>query len=69
MQYSSAMESYYEQLICAAKQADIKLIQAFIHAGIPTSTYYRAANGTDLHFNTAQKVFNTINNREVFDKI
>jgi len=63
------MESYYDQLICAAKQADVQLIQAFRYAGIPTSTYYRAANGTDLHFNTAQKVFNIINNREVDKKL
>ena len=68
MQYSPAMESYYDQLICAAKQADVKLIQAFRYAGIPTSTYYRAANGTDLHFNTAQKVFDIIN-REVDKKL
>jgi len=63
------MLSYYEQLICAAKQADVKLIQAFSNAGIPTSTYYRAANGTDLHFNTAQKVLQIINNREVAEEI
>jgi len=63
------MLSYYEQLICAAKQADVKLIQAFVNAGIPTSTYYRAANGTDLHFNTAQKVLQIINNREVAKEI
>jgi len=63
------MLSYYEQLICAAKQADVKLIQAFRNAGIPTSTYYRAANGTDLHFNTAQKVLQIINNREVAEEI
>ena len=63
------MLSYYEQLICAAKQADIKLIQAFRYAGIPTSTYYRAANGTDLHLSTAKKVFQIINNSEVAKQI
>jgi len=69
MQYSAGMLSYYEQLICAAKQADVTLIQAFRHAGIPTSTYYRAANGTDLHLKTAQKVLQIINNREVAKEI
>tara|TARA_R110000822_G_scaffold44890_1_gene120305 strand:+ start:960 stop:1169 length:210 start_codon:yes stop_codon:yes gene_type:complete len=69
MQYSSGMLSYYEQLICAAKQADVQLIQAFRNAGIPTSTYYRAANGTDLHLSTAKKVFHWIDKSEVVKRI
>jgi len=54
------MKSYIEQLQDCANDAGIELLQAFKNTGIPTSTFYRARNGTDLHLATAQKVYDAI---------
>ena len=44
---------------CAEKH-DIKLLQVFKLAKVPTNTYYRAKNGVDLRFDTASKVVKAI---------
>ena len=38
------------------------MIEAFKKSGIPTSTFYRARNGIDLHLSTAKKVEDAIRN-------
>ena len=60
MQYKKNMISYINQLQHAADQAEMSLIQAFKQSGTPTSTFYRAINGTDLHLSTAKKVEDAI---------
>jgi len=60
MHYSAGMVSYINQLQNAADQAEMSLIQAFKKSGTPTSTFYRAINGTDLHLSTAKKVEDAI---------
>jgi len=54
------MESYIEMLNSKSESASIRLIDAFTHAGIPTSTFYRAKNGVDLRYTTAKKVLQAI---------
>lgn len=56
------MISYYQQLLSAADKAELPLIEAFKKSGIPTSTFYRARNGIDLHLSTAKKVEDAIRN-------
>ena len=55
---SMKIDKYIQQLENIANQCDIRLIDMFTHAGIPTSTYYRAKNGVDLRFDTAERVAN-----------
>jgi predicted transcriptional regulator len=54
------LSNYLKQLQDIAYQNDIRLIDMFIEANVPTSTYYRAINGMELRFSTAQKVANAI---------
>mgnify|MGYP003131562667 FL=1 len=60
MQYKQLMISYIHQLQAAADKADVSLLKAFKESGTPTSTFYRAINGTDLHLSTAKKVEDAI---------
>ena len=57
MQDYPCMETYFDTLfkLAASKKASLK--QAFIKAGVPDSTYYRAEQGRDLRYATAKKVF------------
>ena len=52
MHYNSIMmiNKYINQLEDYAKKHDVKLVQMFKLAKVPTSTYYRAKNGVDLRF-------------------
>lgn len=54
------MITYMEQLLNAAKDANISILKAFKEANVPTSTYYRTVAGGDLRLSTAQKVMNAI---------
>lgn len=54
------MITYMEQLLDAAKDANISILKAFKEANVPTSTYYRTVAGGDLRLSTAQKVLNAI---------
>jgi predicted transcriptional regulator len=54
------MLSYIDVLSTESQRASVRLIDAFTHAGIPTSTFYRAKNGVDLRYSTATKVFKAI---------
>lgn len=56
---------YINQLQDIAYQHDIRLKDMFVVAGIPTSTYYRAMNGVDLRFDTAERVANAIKDVQV----
>ena len=60
MHHNYPMISYIFQLQDAADKADVSLIEAFKKSGTPTSTFYRAKNGVDLHLSTAQKVEDAI---------
>ena len=56
------MKAYLDTIKQTSDELDVRLLRAFKHAGIPTSTYYRAINGeTELRYETAVKVFNAIN--------
>ena len=56
------MKAYLDTIKQTSDELDVRLLKAFKHAGIPTSTYYRAINGeTELRYETAVKVFNAIN--------
>lgn len=64
VQYMERMKNktitpYFEQLRRAAG-TEPALIRAFEAAGVPSSTFYRARLGKDLHVRTAQKVANQI---------
>ena len=48
--------SYLEQLHHLATMANADLLKSFLKAGLPSSTYYRAINGTELRYDTATKV-------------
>jgi len=56
---------YINQLQDIAFEKDIRLKDMFVVAGIPTSTYYRAMNGVDLRFDTAERVANAIRDVQV----
>ena len=56
---------YINQLQDIALKKDIRLKDMFVVAGIPTSTYYRAMNGVDLRFDTAERVANAIRDVQV----
>ena len=47
---------YINQLQDIASENDVRLKDMFIAAGVPTSTYYRAINGMDLRFDTAERI-------------
>tara|TARA_R100001369_G_scaffold31063_1_gene55064 strand:- start:3187 stop:3405 length:219 start_codon:yes stop_codon:yes gene_type:complete len=51
------MDSYYNMLCAKAKEVDVTLLQVFIKAGIPTSTYYRTLAGSELRYATAKKAW------------
>lgn len=54
------LKSYLDQLRTQAKRLDgepEKLVrQAFLAAGVPSSTYYRARDGAELRLETARRV-------------
>ncbi len=50
------LDPYLDQLQGMADVAGLRLKDAFVAAGVPTSTYYRARCGTDLKADTARKV-------------
>lgn len=50
------MKSYYEILKQKATNADVSLKDAFLLAGIPSSTYYRVKYGQDMRHSTAVKI-------------
>jgi len=54
------MKSYFETLKTKSQEAEIPLLEAFIKAGVPTSTYYRTLAGSELRHVTANKVWNMI---------
>lgn len=54
------MISYINQLQQQADDMDVRLIDAFKKANIPTSTFYRAKQGCDLRLATARKVSDAI---------
>ena len=47
---------YINQLQDIASENDVRRKDMFIFAGVPTSTYYRAINGMDLRFDTAERI-------------
>jgi predicted transcriptional regulator len=51
------MLTYFHVLELIADRQGADLKAAFTAAGLPTSTFYRAKNGTDLHFDTANRVW------------
>lgn len=55
--------SYLEQLHAMATFAKVDLLWAFLAADLPSSTYYRAINGTELRFETATKVASVLRSK------
>jgi len=47
---------YINQLQDIASENNVRLKDMFVVAGVPTSTYYRALNGVDLRFDTAERI-------------
>jgi len=47
---------YIHQLEEIATNNNVRLKDMFVRAGVPTSTYYRAINGMDLRFDTAERI-------------
>jgi predicted transcriptional regulator len=60
MQYNSHMDSYFETLNKIAVNHSVDLRTAFDHAGVPSSTFYRAQQRNDMRFVTALKVLKAI---------
>tara|TARA_Y100000768_G_C23693244_1_gene547875 strand:+ start:345 stop:608 length:264 start_codon:yes stop_codon:yes gene_type:complete len=58
--YRFIMKSYTDVLKELSEEYNINLKKAFVEAGIPTSTFYRAMYGQDLRFTTAKKVYDCI---------
>jgi predicted transcriptional regulator len=57
------MKTYLETLKERAEAQQVSLLESFKRADIPTSTYYRAINGTnELRYDTAIKVIRSIEN-------
>jgi predicted transcriptional regulator len=54
------MDSYFETLNKIAVNFNVNLRTAFDHAGIPSSTFYRAQQRNDMRFVTALKVLQAI---------
>ena len=54
------MLSYWEQILEKHRWVDLPLHKVFIKAGLPTSTYYRAALKKDIKLDTARKVYTTL---------
>lgn len=51
------MKSYYEILEQKATNSNVLLKDAFILAGVPSSTYYRVKYGQDMRHSTALKIY------------
>ena len=60
MQYNNRMDSYFETLTKIAVSHSVDLRIAFDHAGVPSSTFYRAQQRNDMRFVTALKVLKAI---------
>lgn len=54
------INGYLEQLEMQAAAAQLPLKRAFMLAGVPDSTFYRAINGQNLRLDTAQRVAGAI---------
>jgi len=63
------MITYFETLERAAADLGADLKQAFTAAGLPTSTFYRAKNGTDLHYDTAVRVWERLVETELPERV
>lgn len=56
------MRTYLHQLQALAAEEGVDLKESFLAAGVPDSTYYRAINGAELKFATAERVETAIRN-------
>lgn len=54
------MKSYFHHLTETADQHGVRLLDAFIHAGVNTSVYYRTRQGSDLSYQNALRVHDSI---------
>jgi len=55
------MKPYFSQLQALATELNIPLLDAFARAKVPTSTYYRSANGTnEMRYDTACRIYKAI---------
>lgn len=54
--------THYEQLDLMARLLGVDLKSAFVEAGVPTSTYYRAKHGAELRASTATRIAAVIRN-------
>ncbi len=54
------VKSYEHQIRELHEGLDVPLLHCFIKAGVPSSTYYRMLQGTELKLGTAKKVYRMI---------
>lgn len=54
------IRSYFDQLEAEAARKGVPLKEAFVLAGLNTSAYYRAKNGTSMNLATAEKVMQAL---------
>ena len=54
------VKSYEQQIRELHEGLDVPLLHCFTKAGVPSSTYYRMLQGTELKLGTAQKVYRII---------
>lgn len=64
VQHGRHMLTYFHVLELIADRQGTDLKAAFTAAGLPTSTFYRAKNGTDLHYDTACRVWRLLTGEE-----
>jgi len=57
------VEPYYEQLLQRAG-SEKALKDAFVRAGMPTSTFYRCRKGNSMTFMTAARVIEAIEDNQ-----
>lgn len=62
------MLTYMNTLIEKSNEANVNLKRAFVYAGVPDSTFYRAKMGTDLRHSTAVKVEKAIEKLSALQK-
>jgi len=58
-----SINSYFDQLQVAAKKLGYPLKQAFVDAGVETSTFYRTRLGSNLRLVTASRVIAVLDHR------
>ncbi len=62
------MLTYMDTLIKKSTDANVNLKKAFVYAGVPDSTFYRAKLGSELRHSTANRVEQAIEKLSALQK-